>query len=127
MSDINTELSDGILRVELNRPDKKNAMTGAMYARLAEILAAADRDDAVRIVLWHGAGGAFTAGNDIEDFLSNPPAPGGSPHGFVRLGDGSQVHDALGQLHQHHAHVLGDGEQHLAQLLRIHARGGELG
>jgi len=81
MSDINTELSDGILRVELNRPDKKNAMTGAMYARLAEILAAADRDDAVRIVLWHGAGGAFTAGNDIEDFLSNPPAPGGSPQG----------------------------------------------
>ncbi|MBC9034343.1 enoyl-CoA hydratase [Sphingomonas sp. JC676] len=83
MSDINTEFSEGILRVELNRPDKKNAMTSAMYTRLAEILAEADRDDAVRIVLWHGAGGSFTAGNDIQDFLSNPPAAGGSPQGLL--------------------------------------------
>ena len=81
MSDINTEFSDGILRVELNRPERKNAMTGPMYTRLAEILNKADRDDAVRVVLWHGAGDAFTAGNDIADFQQNPPQAGDSPQG----------------------------------------------
>ena len=79
MSDIITERSDGILRVELNRPEKKNAMTGAMYTRLAEILDEADKDDEIRVVLWHGAGDSFSAGNDIEDFLKNPPGPGESP------------------------------------------------
>ena len=54
-------------------------MTGAMYDRLAEILDEADKDDSVRVVLWHGAGDAFTAGNDIEDFLNNPPGEDGSP------------------------------------------------
>lgn len=83
MSDINTELSDGILRVELNRPERKNAFTGAMYGRLAKILDEADRDDAVRVVLWHGAGDSFTAGNDIEDFLKNPPGAGDSPQARV--------------------------------------------
>lgn len=79
MSDINTELSDGILRVELNRPERKNALTGAMYTRLTEILDEADKDDAVRVVLWHGAGDSFSAGNDIKDFLENPPGAGDSP------------------------------------------------
>jgi len=91
MSDINSELEDGILRVELNRPDRKNAMTGAMYDRLAEILDQADANDEVRVLLWHGAGDSFTAGNDIEDFLKNPPGEGGSPQGrltevFIRFG-----------------------------------------
>ena len=79
MSDINTELSDGILRVELNRPEKKNAFTAAMYTRLAEILDEADKDDAVRVLLLHGAGDSFSAGNDIKDFLQNPPGTGESP------------------------------------------------
>ena len=79
MNDITTELSDGILRVELNRPEKKNALTAAMYTRLAEILDEADKDDAVRILLLHGAGNSFSAGNDIEDFLKNPPGAGNSP------------------------------------------------
>ena len=79
MNDGLTELTDGVLRVELNRPNKKNAMTGAMYARLAEVLAAADKDDNVRVVLWHGAGDDFTAGNDIKDFLENPPRGSDSP------------------------------------------------
>src|SRR5262245_60736665 len=73
MTDIITELSDGVLRVELNRPERKNAMTGSMYTTLAEILADADKDVAVRVVLWHGAGDSFSAGNDVKDFLSNPP------------------------------------------------------
>ena len=79
MSDIITELTDGVLRVELNRPERKNAMTGPMYARLAEILDEADKNEAVRVVLWHGAGDAFTAGNDIADFQKNPPQSGDSP------------------------------------------------
>jgi len=80
MTEIITELfPDGVLRVEMNRPDKKNAMTGAMYSRLAEVLAEADKDDKVRVVLWHGAGDAFTAGNDIVDFQDNPPHGSDSP------------------------------------------------
>jgi len=79
MSDIITESADGILRVELNRPAQKNAMTAGMYASLAGILGEADKDDAVRVVLWHGAGDAFCAGNDIGDFLKNPPGRGESP------------------------------------------------
>jgi enoyl-CoA hydratase/carnithine racemase len=83
MTDIITELSDGVLRVELNRPEKKNAMTGAMYTALAEILENADKDEAVRVVLWHGAGDSFTAGNDIADFQQHPPAASGSPQGHL--------------------------------------------
>lgn len=79
MSDINTEISGGILRVELNRPAQKNAMTGSMYTSLADTLREADKDETVRVVLWHGAGDAFCAGNDIGDFLKNPPGPGESP------------------------------------------------
>jgi enoyl-CoA hydratase/carnithine racemase len=83
MTDIITELSDGVLRVELNRPEKKNAMTGAMYTALAEILENANKDDSVRVVLWHGAGDSFTAGNDIADFQQHPPAASGSPQGHL--------------------------------------------
>ena len=81
MSDIVTERSNGILRVELNRPAKKNAMTAAMYTSLAEIFGDAGKDEAVRVVLWHGAGDAFCAGNDMGDFLKNPPGPGNFPQG----------------------------------------------
>src|SRR5262245_25550945 len=81
MSDINTERSGSILRVELNRPTKKNAMTAAMYTCLAEIFSDAGKDEAVRVVLWHGAGDAFCAGNDMGDFLKNPPGPGNFPQG----------------------------------------------
>src|SRR6202162_1722961 len=79
MNEIVTERSGSILRVELNRPAKRNAMTSAMYLALADIFNAAAKDDDVRVVLWHGAGDSFCAGNDIEDFLHNPPAPGEMP------------------------------------------------
>jgi enoyl-CoA hydratase/carnithine racemase len=81
MSDIITERTDGILRVALNRPEKKNAMTGGMYTRLADIFNEAAEDAAIRVVLWHGAGQAFCAGNDVEDFLKHPPRPGDFPQG----------------------------------------------
>jgi enoyl-CoA hydratase/carnithine racemase len=79
MSDIVTEHSGSILRVQLNRPAKKNAMTSAMYDAVAELLSAAAKDDDIRVVLWHGAGDSFCAGNDLEDFLKNPMGPGDSP------------------------------------------------
>jgi enoyl-CoA hydratase/carnithine racemase len=79
MDDIVTERSEGILRVELNRPAKKNAMTVGMYAALADLFTDAAEDEPTRVVLWHGAGDAFCAGNDIEDFLKHPPGSGESP------------------------------------------------
>jgi enoyl-CoA hydratase/carnithine racemase len=79
MDEIITDRSESILRVELNRPEKKNAMTSRMYVALADILNAADKEDDTRVVLWYGAGDSFCAGNDIEDFLQTPPGPGDSP------------------------------------------------
>jgi enoyl-CoA hydratase/carnithine racemase len=79
MSDIITERSGHILRIQLNRPEKKNAMTLAMYITLSDLLNDAAKDDQIRVVLWHGVGDSFSAGNDIQDFLKNPPRAGESP------------------------------------------------
>src|SRR5438552_14479593 len=79
MSDILTERSGNILGIQLNRPSRKNAMTSAMYVTLADLLNATAKDDQIRVVLWHGAGDSFSAGNDVADFLKNPPGPGESP------------------------------------------------
>lgn len=79
MDEIITQRTDGILRVELNRPTKRNAMTSTMYVALAGIFDSAAKDEYTRVVIWHGAGDSFCAGNDIEDFLKNPPGPGESP------------------------------------------------
>jgi enoyl-CoA hydratase/carnithine racemase len=79
MDEIITERSASVLRVQLNRPARKNAMTSSMYVTLADIFNDAAKDEQTRVVLWHGAGDSFCAGNDIEDFLKNPPGPGDSP------------------------------------------------
>jgi enoyl-CoA hydratase/carnithine racemase len=79
MSEILTERSGSILRLQLNRREKKNAMTSNMYVTLAELLNGAANDDQIRVVLWHGAGDSFCAGNDLADFLNDPPASGESP------------------------------------------------
>jgi len=79
MADIITEHSGSMLRVELNRPAKRNAMTLGMYVALADIFNDAAKDESTRVVLWHGAGESFSAGNDVDDFLKNPPGPGDSP------------------------------------------------
>ena len=87
MSEILTERSGGILRITLNRPAKKNAMTSSMYLNMAQILNDAAYEDDVLVVLWDGAGDSFSAGNDLEDFLKHPPGPGESPQ--------AQLADAL--------------------------------
>jgi enoyl-CoA hydratase/carnithine racemase len=79
VNDIVVERSGSILDVSFNRPTKKNALTMSMYATFAALLNDAAKDDGIRVVLVHGAGDSFTAGNDLGDFLKNPPAPGDSP------------------------------------------------
>jgi len=69
----------GLLTLQFNRPDKKNALTRAMYTRLAEALEQADADPAISAVLIQGSHACFTAGNDIGDFLEQPPSDLDSP------------------------------------------------
>lgn len=76
--DILTSKADGILTIEFNRPERKNAITGAMYQTMADALVDAGQDAAVRAILIVGKPEIFTAGNDLEDFLKNAPA-GGQP------------------------------------------------
>jgi enoyl-CoA hydratase/carnithine racemase len=79
MDEIVTERSSSILRIGLNRPAKRNAMTSAMYVALADIFNEAGRDVHTRAVLWYGVGESFCAGDDLEDFLRNPPGSTESP------------------------------------------------
>jgi enoyl-CoA hydratase/carnithine racemase len=74
-----TEIRDRLLRIELNRPDKKNAITVAMYEAMAAALHRAAGDPAVRVVLIHGQPGVFTSGNDVVEFLNQPPAGTDAP------------------------------------------------
>jgi len=83
MSDLITERSGPILRIQLNRPAAKNAMTSGMYIALADLFNMTAKDDQIRVVLWHGAGDSFCAGNDIGDFLNNPPGSGESPQALL--------------------------------------------
>jgi len=69
----------GVLTLTLNRVDKKNALTAQMYATLAEHLVRAQAADDVRVVLLQGHETVFSAGNDIADFLQQPPANADSP------------------------------------------------
>jgi len=78
--------SDGVCEVRLNRPEKRNAITLAMYDALSYALMQAEADESVQVILISGAGAGFTAGNDILDFLNsaalNPQQ--GAPR-FLRL------------------------------------------
>ena len=76
---IKTATLNGVLTIEIARPDKKNALTRDMYQAMADALVAANTDKAVRAVLFQGQPGMFTAGNDIEDFMGNPPREENAP------------------------------------------------
>lgn len=69
----------GVMRIALNRPDKKNSITAAMYRALADAFADARRDNGMRVVLIAGSNALFTAGNDLGDFLNNPPQDESAP------------------------------------------------
>ena len=67
---VRIENSGGILTLTLARPDKKNALTDAMYGKLADAIEAAERDPSARVILIRGEGDMFTAGNDVGEFAA---------------------------------------------------------
>lgn len=77
--DIEFNKTAGVATLAFNRVDKKNAITSAMYQLLADGLRDAAQDAAVRAIVITGQPGIFTAGNDVEDFLKNPPQGTDSP------------------------------------------------
>ncbi|HET9161106.1 MAG TPA: enoyl-CoA hydratase-related protein [Caulobacteraceae bacterium] len=90
--DVLIERDDGVLVITFNRPEKKNALTRAMYEAAANALEAAENDPLVRCVLFQGAGDCFTAGNDLGDFAAaNRGDDGDRPRG------GSGLIRALGR------------------------------
>ena len=78
-NDILIHAESGIMTITLNRADKKNSITAAMYATMAEALIQAETSSAVRVVVLQGHEAVFSAGNDIGDFLNGPPATEESP------------------------------------------------
>ena len=77
--DILVHTEDGVMTVTLNRVDKKNSITFLMYGAMADALESANHDAAVRAVVIQGHESIFSAGNDIGDFLNQPPATQDSP------------------------------------------------
>ena len=73
---IKTATLNGVATIEIARPEKKNALTVAMYQAMTDALKAARADAAVRAVLITGQPGVFTSGNDIEDFMTRAPGQG---------------------------------------------------
>lgn len=76
---IHTNTADGVATIEIARPEKKNALTMAMYQALAAAIDNAQTDHSVRAVLITGQPGIFTAGNDLADFMAHPPNGADSP------------------------------------------------
>ncbi|MCO6186890.1 crotonase/enoyl-CoA hydratase family protein [Rhizobium sp. L1K21] len=66
----NPEAHPGVRVIRMNRPDKKNALTRAMYDRMADALIDADKDSNVRVVVMFGVPGCFSSGNDLNDFMA---------------------------------------------------------
>ncbi|MGD0022178.1 MAG: enoyl-CoA hydratase [Smithellaceae bacterium] len=83
--DILTSKANGILTITFNRPNKKNAITTAMYQTMANALKETESDVDARVILFRGSPEIFTAGNDLEDFMKNPPQKRNSPvYQFMR-------------------------------------------
>jgi enoyl-CoA hydratase/carnithine racemase len=76
---IRTVNTNGVAVIEIARPEKKNALTQAMYTAMTEAIVAADADSTIRALLITGQPGIFTSGNDLEDFMQRPPAGEDSP------------------------------------------------
>jgi enoyl-CoA hydratase/carnithine racemase len=76
---IRTVNTNGVAVIEIARPEKKNALTQAMYTAMAEAIVAADADTRIRALLITGQPGIFTSGNDLEDFMQRPPSGAESP------------------------------------------------
>jgi enoyl-CoA hydratase/carnithine racemase len=79
MTDILIHPDAGVTTLTFNRLDKKNSITAAMYAALADAVEAAAQDPATRVLVFQGHESIFSAGNDIADFLNHPPATDDAP------------------------------------------------
>ncbi|MDX1695953.1 MAG: enoyl-CoA hydratase [Ketobacteraceae bacterium] len=79
---IRTRLDDGILSIEIHRPDKKNALTQDMYTALCDALEQLDSSNDARVGFITGTPDCFTAGNDLADFLNSPPSADNEPPVF---------------------------------------------
>jgi enoyl-CoA hydratase/carnithine racemase len=77
--DITITRDKGVVLVIMNRPAKKNALTGAMYDAMTATLNESASDPTIGAVVLTGSQGVFTAGNDINDFLSHRRGSDGSP------------------------------------------------
>ena len=77
--EILTHLDAGVLSLTINRLDRKNSITAVMYAAMADVLIAAESNDAVRVLVIQGHETIFSAGNDIGDFLNKPPSTQDAP------------------------------------------------
>ena len=73
------EKAGGLLTLTFDRPEKKNAITGAMYQAMADALTSAETDPTVRAILFCGSDKIFSAGNDLEDFMKRPPSGPDAP------------------------------------------------
>lgn len=78
-SPVNVVAGDGMVRIGINRPDKKNAINRQMYSDMADALLQAEDDPTVRAVFIHGTADCFTSGNDLADFIADPPTGEESP------------------------------------------------
>ncbi|NDD27057.1 MAG: enoyl-CoA hydratase [Proteobacteria bacterium] len=76
---LNIETRNGVARLQIARPEKKNAITVAMYDEMATFIASVSADAASRVLLIHGLEDVFTAGNDLEDFARRPPTGEDAP------------------------------------------------
>jgi enoyl-CoA hydratase/carnithine racemase len=73
------DTTGGVMTLRFDRPARKNAITGEMYTMLADALAHAERERAIRVVVIAGHANVFTAGNDLEDFMQSPPEGDDAP------------------------------------------------
>ena len=73
------EVKDRVMWIRMNRPEKKNALTGDMYTAMSEAINQAGNDPAVRAMLITGTQDCFTAGNDLVDFANAKPGGGPAP------------------------------------------------
>jgi enoyl-CoA hydratase/carnithine racemase len=76
---VKASVEAGIMEVVFDRPQKKNAVSVSMYNAINEHLAEASDNPGVRVVVFRGSGGNFTSGNDLKDFIENPPDGPDSP------------------------------------------------
>jgi enoyl-CoA hydratase/carnithine racemase len=96
--EIDIKAADGVQVIRFLRPEKKNALTGPMYAAMTAALAAAETDEAIAAHVFIGSGGVFSAGNDINDFLRRAQAVTGATVAGGGEGIPTPAHEFIRQL-----------------------------